>query len=119
MELHIGKKIKDRAEQLRIGPTELAEKINSSKQNIYSIFKRDSLDTAILSKISIALEYDFFSLYSERKNIQKLNSEKEILCNERIRSVCKTCIDLDKEVAYLNEKCGLLSKLVDTLGKGK
>lgn len=117
MELHIGNKIKDRAEQLRIGPTELAEKINSSKQNIYSIFKRNSVDTEILSKISLALEYDFFSLYSDTTSLKDLKSDKQLLCTEKIRKVCSTCTNLEKDLHHLNEKCNLLNKLAESLAK--
>ena len=119
MSLHIGKKIKDRAEQLRFGPTELAEKINTSKQNIYSIFKRLSIDTDILSKISVALEYDFFALYSEDKKILELTSDNDLLCNERIRKVCRTCTNLEKDMKHLNEKCNLLNKLAESMEKEK
>ena len=117
MVLHIGKKIKDRADQLRIGPTELAEKISTSKQNIYSIFNRISLDTEILSKISIALEYDFFALYSEHKNIQAFGSGNDLLCTEKIRKVCRTCTNLEKDLKHLNEKCNLLNRLAESAGK--
>ena len=119
MTLHIGEKIKDRADQLRIGPTELAEKISTSKQNIYSIFKRISLDTEILSKICVALEYDFFALYSENKNIQALGSGSDLLCSEMIRKVCRTCTNLEKDLKHLNEKCNLLSRLADSMENDK
>ena len=67
MKIHIGEKIKERAKELRIGPTELAGVINTSKQNIYGIFKRESIDTALLHKISKALNFDFFTLYINPK----------------------------------------------------
>ena len=63
MELHIGSIIKRVAEEKRIGPTELGSKINTSKQNIYGIFKRQSVDTKLLLKLCYALEYDFFMEY--------------------------------------------------------
>ncbi len=67
MKMHIGEKIKARTKELRIGPTELAKTINTSKQNIYGIFKRESIDTALLEKISKALDFDFFTLYINTK----------------------------------------------------
>lgn len=67
MKIHVGEKIKQRTKELRIGPTELARIINTSKQNIYGIFKRESIDTALLEKISKALKYDFFALYINPK----------------------------------------------------
>lgn len=79
MKIHIGEKIKERAKELRIGPTELSKLINTSKQNVYGIFKRESIDTALLQKICKALEYDFFSLFVNPKllpNNEAVNIKK-------------------------------------------
>lgn len=59
-DIHIGELIRIRSKELRIGPTELGAKIETSKQNVYGIFKRKSIDTELLSKICKALDYDFF-----------------------------------------------------------
>lgn len=67
MKMHIGEKIKERAKELRIGPTELANTISTSKQNIYGIFKRESIDTELLLKLCKALNYDFFSFFTNPK----------------------------------------------------
>lgn len=79
VKIHIGEKIKQRAEELRIGPTELGEMINTSKQNITSIYKREYIDTELLQKISKALKFDFFSYYltAERlKNKETISISK-------------------------------------------
>lgn len=62
--LHIGEKIREKTRELRMGPTELSRKINTSIQNIYGIFKRKSIDTELLERISDALDFDFFSYYT-------------------------------------------------------
>ncbi|MES2591750.1 MAG: hypothetical protein V4608_07690 [Bacteroidota bacterium] len=67
MKIHIGEKIKVQAKTLRIGTTELAKSINTSKQNIYGIFKRESIDTALLQKFSKVLNYDFFTFFINHK----------------------------------------------------
>src|SRR5438128_1995342 len=67
--IHIGEKIRQRAKELRIGPTELAKLINTSKQNLYGIFKRKSLDTELLNKISGVLNYNFFRYYIDIEKI--------------------------------------------------
>lgn len=67
MKIHIGEKIKERAKELRIGPTELAKIVSTSKQNIYGIFKRESIDSSLLQKFCKALNYDFFSFYANPK----------------------------------------------------
>ncbi len=40
--------------------TEFAKRINKSRENVYSIFTRKSIDTNLLSKISEVLEFDFY-----------------------------------------------------------
>ena len=40
-----------------------AERLSCSAQNINAIFKRETIDTELLSKISEILGFNFFSLY--------------------------------------------------------
>lgn len=63
MSINIGEKIKLRAKELRVGPTEFARLISSTKQNIYNIYGRKSIDTQLLQNISKALDFDFFRYY--------------------------------------------------------
>lgn len=68
MDIHIGSIIKTRARAIRLGPTELGSRIETSKQNVYGIFKRKSIDTELLIKISVALDHDFFQYLSRSLN---------------------------------------------------
>lgn len=43
----------------------LAKAINCDRRNVYNIFKRKNLDTALLKRISIALHHDFFKDLSD------------------------------------------------------
>ncbi len=76
--VHIGKEIKKKAQELRVGPTELAMRISVSKQNIYHIYERKSIDTDLLEIISKALEFDFFQFYfiDERDANYKTNADR-------------------------------------------
>jgi hypothetical protein len=65
MGIHIGKRIKDRAKELRMGATELGRLINTTRQNVHDIFDRKSIDTEQLLDISKALTFNFFSLYED------------------------------------------------------
>ena len=69
--LHIGSLIKEKAKSLRVGPTALAKLINTSKQNVYGIYKRKSIDSELLHSICIALRYDFFRHYTGLKDNPK------------------------------------------------
>lgn len=110
MSVHIGEEIKKRAKELRIGPTELAQLVNSSKQNIYSIYKRKSIDCDLLYRISLVLRYDFFKFYS-LVNLKEFHAEKavygslpadaEALSNEL--QDCRKKYNLLKELFLMSE----------------
>ena len=50
MQLHLGKKIREHAKLKGIKHTELAQRINTSKQNIQNIYRRESIDVLLLVK---------------------------------------------------------------------
>lgn len=54
----------------------LAKKINCERSNIYDIVKRESIDTQLLMKISIALNHDFFKSYCDALEL-KLQNETQ------------------------------------------
>jgi len=67
MPIHIGKKIKEEVYKQRISITAFAKKISRSRNVVYDIFERESVDTDLLNKIGKVLNCDFFSLYSVQK----------------------------------------------------
>lgn len=101
MELHIGSIIKKVAKEKRIGPTELGSKINTSKQNVYGIYKRKSCDAKLLFNIALALEHDFFIEYVKALGLTTLNQGSE---NRGFQS---------EEVAFLKEKIRLMENKFD------
>lgn len=58
--MHIGQLIRMELEAQERTPTWLARKINCDRTNIYRIFNRESIDTALLARISTALNRNFF-----------------------------------------------------------
>jgi DNA-binding Xre family transcriptional regulator len=62
---HIGKEIQKQAKRLKVGSTELAKAINTTKQNIHRIYKTKSIDTEQLMEISKFLKFDFFNVFSK------------------------------------------------------
>ena len=74
--LHIGQLIKSELEKQERTPTWLSKKINCDRTNIYRIFDRESIDTALLSRISTALNRNFFEdLFLQQKEML----EKDII----------------------------------------
>ena len=43
----------------------LAKELAYSRTNVYKIYDKSSIDTDVLLRISIILEYDFFKIYSD------------------------------------------------------
>lgn len=63
--IKIGELIRQEVESKGIKVSHFADMINSTRQNIHNIYKRESIDTALLFEISRCLGRDFFSEYSK------------------------------------------------------
>lgn len=111
MDIHIGKRIKNEVYKQNISIVTLAKKIDRSRNVVYEIFERKSIDTNLLNKLSVALNIDFFKVYSSRvvakinvEPIEKLKFEKE---QKAVR----------KEIATMKKKVALLENNLETLSK--
>lgn len=117
--MHIGEKVKARAKELRIGPTELARKIRTSKQNVYGIYSRESIDTALLQKLCKALEFDFFAYYGTT-GFSAANAPKQAGYKTLKPSLSQDdeLLATRRELKELHEKYELLKALYEvTTGK--
>ena len=65
MDIHIGKLIRDIMRLQGRTPSWLARQLHCDRTNIYKIYNRASIDTDLLQRISKALSYDFFNVYSK------------------------------------------------------
>ena len=88
MAVHIGNKLKQVAKQKGIKITDLAKRISTTRENIYSIFRRRTIDTGLLDKFCKTLDHDFYqylstSLLEENKalkgQVSKLNQDSDLL----------------------------------------
>lgn len=61
--IHIGQEIEARINQLNITASEFARRIDTSKQNVNRILKKESIDTATLQKYCEVLDFNFFKLF--------------------------------------------------------
>ena len=83
-EIHIGQQVKLVLETKGISITEFAKRINKSRENVYSIFSRKSVDTSLLTKISEVLEFDFYKPLSKtykamESELQEVREQNEML----------------------------------------
>ncbi len=105
IETHMGDLVKTRCLDKNISVSRFADMINTSRQNVYHIFKRKDIKPDQLKVICNALDYDFFQYISR-------GSKSEIK-KSRIRLVVEfdAC---DKHLYSLVEKlCRYLDNLSD------
>lgn len=69
--LHIGQLIKQELESQERTVSWFARKLYCDRSNIYKIFKRPTIDTELLLRISVILKHDFFADYQERISAQE------------------------------------------------
>ena len=71
--IHIGNLIEKEFRRQERSVSWLAKKLLCERTNIYDIFKRQSIDTEMLLRISEALHHDFFQYY--RYSLEKETSD--------------------------------------------
>ncbi len=116
MAIHIGKKIKEELHKQGISVSTFAKKINRSRNVVYDIFERESIDTSLLNKIGLVLRLDFFSIYSDQKEYKKdgilsvIKDEKTSYnpIADQLRILEKQNEILVNEVAYLKKIISLM-----------
>jgi transcriptional regulator with XRE-family HTH domain len=65
--IHIGSKIKEELYKQGIPVSVFAKRIGRSRNSIYDLFERQSVDMVLLAKIGAVLKVDFLSLYDQSK----------------------------------------------------
>jgi hypothetical protein len=61
--VHIGLHVKKRTDEVGMSKAELARRLCMSPANVHKIFRRSSVDSALLHKLGVILEYNFFKCY--------------------------------------------------------
>lgn len=72
--VHIGKLIEQELRRQERSVTWFASKLYCDRTNVYSIFKRESIDTALLMRISDVLHHDFFQYYNAEMSKRDFSS---------------------------------------------
>lgn len=113
--VHIGKKIKEVLSKSPMSVVDFAEKINKTRTVAYDIFKRDSVDSVLLNKISKVLNHNFFQYYP----VEKVREEKGVYfpANAVIEQLTAELKETKKEVEELKKQNELLQKIVSLMEK--
>ena len=61
----IGELIRERLKDEERSVSWFARKLSCSRANVYKIFRKEYIDTELLTRISRILDYDFFQYFSE------------------------------------------------------
>lgn len=109
--VHIGKKIKEVLIQTRLKKTEFADLINISRTVVYDIFKRETIDTALLQKIGKVLNHDFFSYYksSEQPVVNDNGGKYGYATKDDLEQLCSTIL---KEIEKLRNELSATPKIL-------
>lgn len=121
--VHIGEEVKQHLYSTRMPVVEFAQRINKSRTVVYHIFKRKSIDSELLKKISETLGYDFFSHYTKYfpEDIKPLENVREPI-DTSYQDVQKKNFEskievLTKEINYLKEINEMLREKLKAAGR--
>jgi transcriptional regulator with XRE-family HTH domain len=101
--IHIGKKIKEIVVQSRLKKTEFADLINISRTVVYDIFKRETIDTALLQTISKVLDHDFFGYYNSKLHAKENKENYSYATKAELSEVVDSIKQLSKKIDELKE----------------
>ncbi|MEF9427082.1 MAG: hypothetical protein L0956_07885 [Candidatus Mariimomonas ferrooxydans] len=92
--------------------SELGRRVQTTRQNIYRIFERQSIDTDLLQRLGKALNHDFFSYYATPPHAEKAGYE-----GKGQKVLYKEVETLQRELADVTEKYEMLKRINELLEK--
>jgi hypothetical protein len=104
--VEIGKIIEKILRQKKMPIIEFAKKINTNRNNVYSIYHRKTIDTGLLLKISEVLEHDFFHYYLTQEALLSIANEKNnfFLFNIELKALKDQNEKMEKEIKELQSR---------------
>jgi hypothetical protein len=116
MALHIGKLIAKKIDEIGMSKSELARRISVTPQNTHYILKKSSIDTDLLRKISLALNYDFFQHYLGLNPEGKTNDK---LINVTASELKSQLVEIKKEIETVKLHNTYLREIVTLINPEK
>lgn len=102
-EVQIGEKVQQVFESRNMKLTDLADKLGTVRQNVYRIFKKQDLDTGLLTRISEVLDHNFFHYYKTEERTGD-DGNKELEATRLQLDLAKKEIDYLKKIIHLMEE---------------
>jgi transcriptional regulator with XRE-family HTH domain len=105
--LHIGQLVYHKIQEKRLTYTEVSRRINVALPTLTAYFNNESLQSRIIQKLCLALDYNFFEEFTNAlpEHIQNTNTESKRA--QEIEALKKIIEDQKKEIAIYKE---LISK---------
>ena len=119
MSIHIGQIIKERVTEKRLSQEALGKMINTTKQNVGNIYKRRSIDTQLLLKLCVVLEYNFFEVYYSEEPLKTMRQKEIEAFNNEIKVLQNTIRQRDEKIRDLEEIMSSNKKVITLLEEEK
>lgn len=101
MPISIGAIIREQAESKGHTQASLGKLINLHEKTVAGIYRRETMDTALLLKISGALNYDFFQHYYKEEPLKSLRDAEMEKLHGELRQLKKENADKDEYIETL------------------
>ncbi len=115
MSVHAGKMVKEVFLASGMSVSELGRRVLTTRQNIYRIFERESIDSALLQRLGKALNYDFFPHFSEIPG--NLLAATDNFKDKDKTVLYKEVKTLQRELADVKEKYEMVKRINELLEK--
>ncbi|GAL83469.1 putative DNA-binding protein [Sporocytophaga myxococcoides] len=112
----IGVIIKEKLEERGQSGKWLAQKVVMTKQNMYNIFNRNSVNSDLLYNICKAMNYDFFKFYSDALAVENIKNDPEAESGP-IKELRSEIISLQNESSAQIEKINQLNTRINDLNE--
>ncbi|MEO6883518.1 MAG: hypothetical protein ABI199_05795 [Bacteroidia bacterium] len=87
--VNIGKIVEEQFEKSGFSVTEFGKRIHTTRENVYNIFRRKSMDSDLLQKISETLNHDFFQYYKKDILEKEVKEEDKNLIQQNNKLLCR------------------------------
>lgn len=115
MSIHIGQIIKEKVTEKRLSQEALGKMINTTKQNVGNIYKRRHIDTELLLKLCIVLEFNFFEVFYAEEPLKGMRKKETEIYTAEINRLKHTIQQKDERIKDLEEIMNSNKKIISYL----
>jgi predicted transcriptional regulator len=104
--VHIGKKIQEVVDNSSYTIVAFAKEIGLTRDGVYKIFKKESIDTEQLQKISKVLKHDFFNYYQKENSsiVKETKPEYGFATKAELAEIAHAVLKISKAIERIEEQ---------------